>query len=448
MVEEKRFYVDLNLKGNELKNFKLQRIDSVVDGFPLPADAFMFFDTSDNRIKYHDGTDWQVLTYGEGNVITDIQVDAGSTDYITVTIVDGVATIALQTVDAGTIEHQELSGAGTNDHAAIDAHLASTENPHGTTLEQARTANNRVAGNIEMGDGAANSQIKNLAPGTAPLDGVNLAQLQAAELGLKVANHAQWATTEALAVTAAGSKTTKTLTATANGALALDGGVPAIGARIIVKDQVNKVDNGVFVVSVTGDASNPFVLTRDTAYDDDPAPELLGGMYFFVQYGTANNSTGWVVQAVGVNHDTDPDVDTDPITFVQFTAANSYTADGVIVINGSVISFNASAAAGKGLEEVDGYENKLQVIRYEPTENTGVAVGKTITTVSVGVGTTNVVHNMSGKVIATIFDEADATEVEVGVKYINPNTIQIQSNIAFTATIELVRTSHMIVIEE
>lgn len=38
--------------------------------------------------------------------------------------------------DGGQIDHTALSNAGTNSHAAIDSHLASTANPHGTTAAQ------------------------------------------------------------------------------------------------------------------------------------------------------------------------------------------------------------------------------------------------------------------------------------------------------------------------
>ncbi len=38
------------------------------------------------------------------------------------------------TLVEGNIVHQNLSGAGTNDHAAIDSHIASTANPHSTSI--------------------------------------------------------------------------------------------------------------------------------------------------------------------------------------------------------------------------------------------------------------------------------------------------------------------------
>jgi len=40
----------------------------------------------------------------------------------------------------GAIEHQNISGAGTNDHAAIDSHIADTNNPHQVTFSQTLAA--------------------------------------------------------------------------------------------------------------------------------------------------------------------------------------------------------------------------------------------------------------------------------------------------------------------
>ncbi|HCJ66979.1 MAG TPA: hypothetical protein DHV62_06560 [Elusimicrobia bacterium] len=60
--------------------------------------------------------------------------------------------------DIATRSHTALSDIGTNTHAQIDTHIASTSNPHTTTLEQARTANNSVSGQI----------VSTLATGTKP----------------------------------------------------------------------------------------------------------------------------------------------------------------------------------------------------------------------------------------------------------------------------------------
>jgi hypothetical protein len=53
-----------------------------------------------------------------------------------------------------------------------------------------------------------------------------------------------------------------TLTASANGALTLDTVAVAVGNVVLVRNQANAFENGVYTVTATGDGSNPFVLTR------------------------------------------------------------------------------------------------------------------------------------------------------------------------------------------
>jgi hypothetical protein len=76
-----------------------------------------------------------------------------------------------------------------------------------------------------------------------------------------------------------------TLTATANGAIpAIDNVTPAVNDRILVNNQANPPENGVYLVTAAGDASNPFVLTRAT--DADVNTDLQLGVEVRVQDGT------------------------------------------------------------------------------------------------------------------------------------------------------------------
>jgi hypothetical protein len=97
----------------------------------------------------------------------------------------------------------------------------------------------------------------------------------------------KWATTANLAATRSGN----VLTATANGAIAVDGGNPAVPDRILVKDQSTGADGGIYTVTATGDESHPFVLTR--AADADEAVEVVAGKAVYVQNGTVNAQTSW-----------------------------------------------------------------------------------------------------------------------------------------------------------
>lgn len=148
---------------------------------------------------------------------------------------------------------------------------------------------------IKDGGGQANSNnitiatTANLVPDSDAL----LWQLcfAGSDLGTVVA-----ATAAALAAcTAAGSGVGKTLTANANGALSIDGVSPANTNLVLVKNQVNPVDNGLYTVTQAGDGSHPFILTRATTFDQT-AEVIPGSVANISAGGTVNGSTKWALR--------------------------------------------------------------------------------------------------------------------------------------------------------
>jgi hypothetical protein len=94
------------------------------------------------------------------------------------------------------------------------------------------------------------------------------------------------ATTAALVVSASGSGVGKTLTATGNGAISVDGVALALDERVLVKDQGTASDNGIYTVTQVGDGSNPFILTRATDFDEDQ--EVTSGAATYISEGAVN----------------------------------------------------------------------------------------------------------------------------------------------------------------
>lgn len=104
-------------------------------------------------------------------------------------------------------------------------------------------------------------------------------------------------------------------TLTNNGALAalsLDGTAVSANDRILVKDQTNQFENGIYTVTTVGDGATAWVLTRATDYDQ--ASEVDQGDYVYVRSGTVNGATSWV-QTNAVNT-----MGTDNIIWDQFGA--------------------------------------------------------------------------------------------------------------------------------
>lgn len=97
----------------------------------------------------------------------------------------------------------------------------------------------------------------------------------------------------------------------------IDGYTLKVGDRVLIKNQTNRVENGMYIVNITG------IPTRSS---DLIVGDHAAGVYVFVQYGTLQKSTGWVCHTP-----VDQDLcGTDPLDFVQFTGLGEVDAgDGL-----------------------------------------------------------------------------------------------------------------------
>lgn len=129
--------------------------------------------------------------------------------------------------------------------------------------------------------------------------------------------------------------TPTTLTASVNGAFpVVDALSLTVGARLLVKDQANAVENGIYEVTDLGSGATPFILTRSSDCDGAPDHEVKTGVFTYVSGGATNADTSWVVSS-GTPAIT---VGTDNIDWAQFTGATNISAGTGISVNGSIIS--------------------------------------------------------------------------------------------------------------
>lgn len=126
-----------------------------------------------------------------------------------------------------------------------------------------------------------------------------------------------------------------TLTASANGVLTIDGVATVLNDRIVVKNQASALQNGIYRVSTQGTAGVPFVLTRTT--DADTSAEL-DGAFVFIESGTVNGATGWIIVAP-----TTITVGTTAINWTQFSGAGTYLAGTGLTLTGSTFSITNTA---------------------------------------------------------------------------------------------------------
>ena len=107
----------------------------------------------------------------------------------------------------------------------------------------------------------------------------------------------------------------------------IDGVTLATGDRILIKDQATGSENGVYTVNASG------APTRATDFDADS--EVTAGAFFFVEEGTTNADSGFVLST-----NDDITVGSTALTFTQFSGTGQIVAGDGLDKSGSTLSVN------------------------------------------------------------------------------------------------------------
>jgi hypothetical protein len=188
---------------------------------------------------------------------------------------------------------------------------------------------------------AGSNQINNLANGVASTDAVNLGQVQSLIQGIGAKYSAQCATTGAETFTIASGNVTQISGTT------VDGYSPSVNDYILIKDapattgagSVASTQPGNGLYQVTGNTTNLSV-SRAADMSGSNAPE---GAFTFVESGTANGSSGWVVSSPSA--DTAFTYGTTAMKWTQFSGAGEITVANVLAKSGNQLSI-ASMSTG------------------------------------------------------------------------------------------------------
>lgn len=105
------------------------------------------------------------------------------------------------------------------------------------------------------------------------------------------------------------------------------------GDRVLVKDQADATENGIYVVAASGAPSR--------ANDADQG-DLTGGAFVFVEQGNANADNGFVCTTNGT-----PTLGTDDVVFAQFSGAGSVSAGAGLNKTGNQLDVQVD---GTGIE--------------------------------------------------------------------------------------------------
>ena len=412
----RKFLTSIDLAKNELQNAVVQNLAADPSN---PILGQVYFNTSSNEMRIYNGTIFEAI--GLNGVTADaaeINILDGATLTTTeLNYVDGV-TSAIQTqIDTkspsnnptftGTVD---ISSTATIrfDGATADANkttLTVVDPTAGRTISLPNASGTVALVENKLHDFALatasvdlnNQKITNLTDPTNPQDATNKRYVDAAVVGIDWKPSVRLATTEAITLA----------TGLENGDT-LDGVTLVTGNRILVKNQVDATENGIYVVAASG------APTRST--DADTAAEITASFAVFVEEGTVNTDSGWTLTNNGA-----VTVGTTELSFTQFTglgqitagAGLTKTANTLDVIGGDGITVNANSVV---------IDRAVVVTKYATNVGDGTATSYTIT------------HNLATRdVIVSLYDNVSPyAEVMADIEHTTTNTITLLFSIAPT----------------
>ena len=174
-----------------------------------------------------------------------------------------------------------------------------------------------------------NHKIVNLADPVNPQDAATKAYVDAARSGLNVKASCRAATT-------ANVDLSTTLTS-----LTIDTIQLAVGDRVLVKNQTNGTQNGIYVVSNLSGSGPNWVRASD--FDTDA--EVPPGAFTFIAEGFVNADSGWVLTTDSPTAPTPLPiiVGVSQLTFAQFSGAGQIIAGSGLTKNGNTLDVGGTA---------------------------------------------------------------------------------------------------------
>lgn len=252
-------------------------------------------------------------------------------------------------------------------------------------------------------------------------DAVTLSYLEAFAQGLQPKESVRLATTADLSATynaGGGPAGTGQFTSAPT---TIDGTAIADGDRILVKNQGTTTQNGIYVVTATTTVWN-----RAPDFDGTPAAEVTGGAFTFVEAGTANINTGWVLQGSGILT-----LNTDAITWAKFSTQGVLTAatNGGLVKSGSEFAIdweNLTAETDVADDDLFAFYDDTATAHRRVTAaslKSYMISGTSTTTIEDGNSSVAVSDPGTGVITVTADGNVVATFADAGINFSSDTTI-------------------------
>lgn len=403
----KQFLVPIDLNLLELQNVRLQSLSSD----PSAAEAQIYYNTSTKKIRFYNGTAWVSLedsgsvsgiidVFGTAPIVATLD---GNEVTISITAATDVAAGSMSSTDkakldaatnantVSTIVMRDGSGnfsagtitaalTGTASNAALlnnnnAAHYLARANHTGTQAASTISDLATVVQGYRLDQFAAptspvslNSQkITGLAAPTDPTDAANKAYVDAARAGLDAKDSVRVATTASI---------------TLSGTQTIDGISVISGDRVLVKNQGTGSQNGIYVVAAGA---------WSRATDADVDAEVTSGMYTFVEDGTLNKGSGWVLTT-----NNPITVGTTTLTFAKFSSQGEILAGAGLTKTGNTIDVvgtsNRITVAADAIDIASTYVGQTSITTLG-TITTGTWQGTAIAADRGGTGLTSYTTN-------------------------------------------------------
>lgn len=310
-----KFVSNLDINQNEIKNGKFEVL--AADPSSGNFEGRLFYNSTEKVIKWRTDAGVRKALHA---------VSAGGSQATAITVSESNGTVTLTPnlasgTDAGLLSTTfwSLLNGATNSNTA-------------STLVKRDASGNFTAGTITA------TTVTGLNDPVNPLDAANKQYVDAARSGLDIKQSVRAASTATVTVTynsTGGTSGRGQITAAPN---TLDGVNLAANDRILLKDQSTGAQNGIWVVTTLGTGANG-VWDRATDFDTDA--EVTAGAFTFVEEGTTNGDSGFVLTTN--NPITIGGASGTSLVWAQFSGSGTIVAGNGLTKTGSTIDVGGTA---------------------------------------------------------------------------------------------------------